>query len=156
MCIDTVKTFRPERILAVAKRYKLNETEVLDNKAVGRAYKTYQQTQLLYTAAAMMAGFAVLIVDTATGLYRIDYTGLNELAVRQQHLGLFLRMLLRLANEVKCEILLINCYCCVTKIPLFQFGVAVVITNEKDDASTGIRRLPIILTVYVILKNNLK
>ena len=53
--------------------------------------------------------FAVLIVDSATALYRTDYSGRGELSARQIHLAKFLRMLQRIADE---------------------FGVAVVITNQ--------------------------
>lgn len=52
--IDTEGTFRPERLLAVAERYKLTPEEVLDNVAYARAYNTDHQTSLLVTAAAMM------------------------------------------------------------------------------------------------------
>lgn len=52
--------------------------------------------------------FAMLIVDSATALYRTDYSGRGELSARQMHLAKFLRMLQRIADE---------------------FGVAVVITN---------------------------
>ena len=53
--------------------------------------------------------FSLLIVDSATALYRTDYAGRGELSARQVHLAQFLRTLLRLADE---------------------FGVAVVITNQ--------------------------
>lgn len=42
-----------------------------------------------------------MIVDSATALFRTDYSGRGELAERQMHLGRFLRTLLRLADEVK-------------------------------------------------------
>lgn len=102
MYIDTEGTFRPERVLAVAERYKMNTGEVLDNIAYARAYTTDHQTQLLYTAAAMMAEsrYSLIIVDSATALYRTDYSGRGELSARQMHLARFLRMLLRLADEV--------------------------------------------------------
>lgn len=109
--IDTEGTFRPERLLAVADRYKLNGNEVLDNIAYARAYNSDHQTQLLLQACAMMSEtrYALLIVDSAMALYRTDYSGRGELAARQSHLGRFMRMLLRLADE---------------------FGVAVLITNQ--------------------------
>lgn len=53
--IDTEGTFRPERLLAVAERYKMSPTEILDNVAYARAHNTDHQTQLLVQAAAMMA-----------------------------------------------------------------------------------------------------
>lgn len=109
--IDTEGTFRPERLLAVAERYKLVPDEVLDNVAYARAYNSDHQTQLLLTAAAMMteSRYSLVIIDSATALYRTDYCGRGELAARQMHLARFLRMLLRLCDE---------------------FGVAVVITNQ--------------------------
>ncbi|XP_050438554.1 DNA repair protein RAD51 homolog 1 [Adelges cooleyi] len=109
--IDTEGTFRPERLLAVAERYKLTGSDVLDNVAYARAYNSDQQTQLLMQAGAMMveSRYALLIVDSSMALYRTDYSGRGELSARQNHLARFLRMLLRLADE---------------------FGVAVVITNQ--------------------------
>jgi len=97
--------------LAVAERYQLVGAEVLDNVAYARAYNTDHQTQLLTMAAGMMqeSRYALMIVDSATALYRTDYSGRGELSARQMHLGRFLRYLLRLADE---------------------FGVAVVITNQ--------------------------
>ncbi|KND00769.1 DNA repair protein RAD51 [Spizellomyces punctatus DAOM BR117] len=109
--IDTEGTFRPERLLAVAERFGLNGDEVLDNVAYARAYHTDHQKQLLVQAAAMMAEtrYCLLVVDSATALYRTDYSGRGELSARQMHLAQFLRTLMRMADE---------------------FGVAVVITNQ--------------------------
>lgn len=45
--------------------------------------------------------YSLLIVDSAMALYRTDYSGRGELSARQNHLARFLRMLLRLADEVK-------------------------------------------------------
>uniref|UniRef100_A0A336M225 DNA repair protein RAD51 homolog n=1 Tax=Culicoides sonorensis TaxID=179676 RepID=A0A336M225_CULSO len=109
--IDTEGTFRPERLLSIAERYKMDANAVLDHVAFARAFNTDHQTQLLMNAAAMMAEsrYALLIVDSATSLYRTDFIGRGELSNRQMHLARFLRMLLKLADE---------------------FGVAVVITNQ--------------------------
>jgi len=109
--IDTEGTFRPERLLAVAERYGLNGEEVLDNVAYARAYNSDHQSTLLIQASAMMAEqrYSLLIVDSATALYRTDFSGRGELSARQMHLARFLRTLLRLADV---------------------FGVAVVITNQ--------------------------
>jgi len=109
--IDTEGTFRPERLLAIAERYQLDGDDVLENIAYARAYNTDHQSQLLLQASAMMAEkrFTVIVVDSATALYRTDYSGRGELSARQMHLARFLRTLQRLADE---------------------FGVAVVITNQ--------------------------
>lgn len=80
--IDTEGTFRPERLLAVAEKFKLKGEEVLDNVAYARAFNTDHQLQLLVQASAMMSEsrFALMIVDSATALYRTDYSGRGELA----------------------------------------------------------------------------
>ncbi|EDW39311.1 GL13479 [Drosophila persimilis] len=109
--IDTESTFRTERLSAIAQRFKLNESEVLDNVSCARAYNSDQQTKLLQMAAGMLfeTRYAAVIVDSVMALYRSDYIGRGELAARQNHLGLCMRQLQRLADE---------------------FGVAVVITNQ--------------------------
>jgi len=71
--------------------------------AYARAYNSDHQTALLIQASAMMAEsrYSLLIVDSATALYRTDYSGRGELSARQMHLARFLRNLLRLADEVR-------------------------------------------------------
>ena len=109
--IDTEGTFRPQRLHQIAERFNLNPSDVLDNVAYARAHNTDHQSQLLLAAASMMAEarFALIIVDSATSLYRSEFNGRGELSVRQVHLGRFLRQLQRLAEE---------------------FGVAIVVTNQ--------------------------
>ncbi|OLL26693.1 DNA repair protein rhp51 [Neolecta irregularis DAH-3] len=119
--IDTEGTFRPVRLLAVAERYGLNGEEVLDNVAYARAYNADHQLSLLNQAASMMAEsrFSLLVIDSATSLYRTDFAGRGELSARQTHLAKFLRLLQRLADE---------------------FGIAVLITNQvvaQVDGSAG-------------------
>jgi DNA repair protein RAD51 len=109
--IDTEGTFRPERLVDIAKRWNLNSDDVLDNVVCARAYNSEHQQSLLAQAGAMMAEsrFALVVVDSATALFRTDYEGRGELAARQMKLAQFLRSLMRLADE---------------------FGVAVVVTNQ--------------------------
>ncbi len=84
---------------------------MLDNVAYARAYNSDHQSNLLMQASAMLSEsrYALLVVDSATALYRTDYSGRGELSARQMHLARFLRSLMRIADE---------------------FGVAVVITNQ--------------------------
>uniref|UniRef100_A0A8C9LLU4 RecA family profile 1 domain-containing protein n=1 Tax=Piliocolobus tephrosceles TaxID=591936 RepID=A0A8C9LLU4_9PRIM len=109
--IDTEGTFRPERIVAIAKRYGLHPTDCLNNIAYAKAYNCDHQSELLVDACAMMANsrFALLIVDSVTNLYRSEYTGRSELPNRQSHLCKFLRALQRIADI---------------------YGVAVIVTNQ--------------------------
>jgi len=111
MYIDTEGTFRPKRLISIAQKYGLNPQDVLDNIAYARAYNTDHQSKLLVQASAMLAEsrYALLVVDSATALYRTDYSGRGELSGRQMHLARFLRSLMRIADE---------------------HGVAVVISNQ--------------------------
>lgn len=109
--IDTEGTFRPARLLQIAERYGLDGNDVLDNVAYARAYNSDHQIALLEQACGMMAEnrYALLIVDSATSLFRTDYSGRGELAARQMKLAQFMRRLMRISDE---------------------FGVACVITNQ--------------------------
>lgn len=95
--IDTESSFRPERLVAVAERYNMAANSALENVACARAFNTDHQTKLLIEASAMMteSRYALLIVDSATALYRTDYVGRGELQPRQTHLARFMRLLLR-------------------------------------------------------------
>lgn len=108
--IDTEGTFRPDRLVEIAHRFNLNSDDVLDNVAYARAHNTEHQQELLIAAAAMMAEtrFALIIVDSATALYRTEYVGRGELAARQNHMGRFLRQLQRLADEYGCAVIITN------------------------------------------------
>ena len=109
--IDTEGSFRPKRLEQIAERFGLDPTVALENVAYARAQNSEHQMELLKTAAAIMSQdrYSLVIVDSATALYRTDYMGRGELSERQMQMGQFLRQLTRLAEE---------------------FGVAVVITNQ--------------------------
>ena len=109
--IDTEGTFRPARLQAIADRFGLDPNVALENVAYARAHNSEHQLELLKLAAAIMSQdrYALLVVDSATALFRTDYTGRGELSERQMQMAQFLRQLTRLAEE---------------------FGVAVFITNQ--------------------------
>jgi len=109
--IDTEGTFRPQRLQEIAERFGLDPEVALENVAYARAHNSEHQIELLKTAAAIMAQdrYALIVVDSATALYRTDYTGRGELSERQMQMAQFLRQLTRLAEE---------------------FGVAVFMTNQ--------------------------
>jgi DNA repair protein RAD51 len=114
--IDTEGTFRPDRLVDIANRFGLGHEDVLDNVAYARAHNTEHQQSLLVSAAAMMAEsrFSLIIVDSATALFRSEFMGRGELASRQNMLGRFLKSLQRLADE---------------------FGAAVIVTNQVVQAN---------------------
>lgn len=65
---------------------------------------------LLKMAAAIMSQdrYALIVVDSATALYRTDYSGRGELSERQMHLAQFLRQLTRLAEEYGVAVFMTN------------------------------------------------
>jgi hypothetical protein len=67
----------------------MNPEEVLDNIICARAHNSEQQLELLADAAALMSDsrYALLIVDSATALYRTDYMGRGELSERSVFMG---------------------------------------------------------------------
>ena len=109
--IDTEGTFRPERIAQIAERFGVDQNAVLDNILVARAYTHEQQFDLLVEIAARMAeeSFRLLVVDSITSLFRVDFSGRGELSERQQKLGKMMNKLTKISEE---------------------FNVAVVITNQ--------------------------
>ncbi len=109
--IDTEGSFRPKRLESIATRFGLDPAVALENVAYARAQNSEHQMELLKTAAAIMSQdrYSLIVVDSATALFRTDYMGRGELSERQIQMGQFLRQLTRLAEE---------------------FGVAVFITNQ--------------------------
>ncbi|PVV05375.1 hypothetical protein BB560_000097 [Smittium megazygosporum] len=120
--IDTEGTFRPDRIRAIAERYGLDHTIVLENIIYARAYNSEHQLDLLTDLAARFAEengvYRLLVVDSIIALFRTDFTGRGELSERQQKLNIFLSRLTRISEE---------------------FNVAVYITNQiQSDPGAGL------------------
>eukprot|EP00954_Amorphochlora_amoebiformis_P010048 786735-Amorphochlora_amoeboformis.AAC.2 len=80
--IDTEGTFRPERITDIAERFGVDSTAVLDNITYARAFTHEHQMELLVSAAAKMIEerYSLMIIDSATALFRVDFTGRGQLA----------------------------------------------------------------------------
>jgi len=53
-----------------------------------------------FEAELYVCRFALMVVDSATALYRTDFSGRGELSARQMHLAKFLRSLQKLADVV--------------------------------------------------------
>ena len=96
--IDTEGTFRPNRLQAIAERFGMDPSVALENVAYARAHNSEHQMELLKMAAAIMSQdrYALIVVDSATALFRTDYSGRGELSERQMQLAQFLRQLTRL------------------------------------------------------------
>jgi DNA repair protein RAD51 len=108
--IDTEGTFRPEKLGNIAERFGLDPEEAIQNVLYARAYNSDHQNKLLLQACGLMAEnkFALLIVDSATALYRTDFSGRGELSARQMSLAKFLRNLQKIADEFQVAVVITN------------------------------------------------
>ena len=97
LIIDTENTFRPERIIQMAKAKGLDPDETLRKIQVARAYNSHHQILLAEKALeeAKNRNIKVLIVDSLTSHFRSEYMGRGSLAERQQLLNRHMHDLLK-------------------------------------------------------------
>jgi len=108
--IDTENTFRPERIVDIAKAHGMDPDKVLDRIIVARAYNSAHQTLILEESGPVIQenNVKLLVVDSAVGLFRAEYLGRGTLAIRQQKLNHFVHLLVRIAETYDCAALATN------------------------------------------------
>ena len=108
--IDTENTFRPERIVSIAKAYGMDPEKALDKIIVARAYNSAHQQLILEEASQLIRenNVKLLVVDSAVGLFRSEYLGRGTLSVRQQRLNKFVHLLVRIAETYNCAALATN------------------------------------------------
>jgi len=108
--VDTENTFRPERIVSIAKIHGMDPEKVLDKIIVARAYNSAHQTLILEEASKMIQenNIKLLVVDSAVGLFRAEYLGRGTLSERQQRLNKFVHLLVRIAEIYNCAALATN------------------------------------------------
>jgi len=100
--IDTENTFRPERIIELAKGAGLNPDDVLKNIKIARAYNSDHQMLLAEKVSGLIKdqglNIKLVIVDSLTAHFRAEYVGRGTLAERQQKLNRHMRDLAKLAS----------------------------------------------------------
>jgi DNA repair protein RadA len=108
--IDTESTFRPERIVDMAKGVGLDPASALEHIHVARAFNSNHQMLLVAKAQelARERPIRLLVVDSLTAHFRSEYMGRGELAPRQQHLNRHLHELLRFADTYNASIVVTN------------------------------------------------
>jgi len=108
--IDTENTFRPERIVSIAKINGMDPEKVLDKIIVARAYNSAHQMLILEEASRMIQenNIKLLVVDSAVGLFRAEYLGRGTLSERQQRLNKFVHLVVRIAETYNCAALATN------------------------------------------------
>ncbi|MEM5804326.1 MAG: DNA repair and recombination protein RadA [Candidatus Aenigmatarchaeota archaeon] len=108
--IDTEATFRPERIIQMAKAVGLDQEKALENIFVARAYNSDHQKVLIEKAGEMIKerNVKLIIVDSATAHFRVDFSGRGDLASRQQKLNRYLHSIQRLADVYNIAVYITN------------------------------------------------
>ncbi|MEM3470320.1 MAG: DNA repair and recombination protein RadA [Thermoproteota archaeon] len=108
--IDTEGTFRPERIVQIAKRHGLDAEKALKNIVYARVYNSDHQV-LLVDKAWEVCGekdIRLIVVDSLTSLFRGEYLGREALALRQQRLNSHVHKLLKLAEALNLAVVVTN------------------------------------------------
>ena len=108
--IDTEGTFRPERVVDMAKGIGVDPQQALARIHVARAFNSNHQMLLVQKAQelAREKPIKLLVVDSLTAHFRSEYLGRGELAPRQQHLNRHLHELLRFADTYNAAIVVTN------------------------------------------------
>lgn len=108
--IDTENTFRPERIVSIAKSHEMDPEKALDRIIVARAYNSAHQTLILEEAGQVIEenNIKLIIADSAIGLFRSEYLGRGTLSNRQQKINHFIHLLSRIAETYNCAAIATN------------------------------------------------
>ena len=99
--IDTENTFRPERIIQLARGAGLEPEQVLNNIKVARAYNSDHQMLLAEKIESLITEqgkkVRLIVVDSLTSHFRAEFIGRGTLAERQQKLNRHMHQLSKLA-----------------------------------------------------------
>ncbi|AWR99476.1 DNA repair and recombination protein RadA [Metallosphaera hakonensis] len=109
--IDTEGTFRTERIKAMASALGLEPKDVLQNIMSIRAINTDHQIAIVEELQDIIAKdntIKLVVVDSITSHFRAEYSGRENLAVRQQKLNRHLHQLVRLAEIYDLAVIVTN------------------------------------------------
>ena len=108
--MDSENTFRPERIVSIAKANGMDPEKALDNIIVARAYNSSHQQLILEEASSMINenNIKLIVSDSAIGLFRSEYLGRGTLATRQQKINRFVHLLVRLAETYNIASIMTN------------------------------------------------
>jgi DNA repair protein RadA len=110
--IDTESTFRPERIVQIAKGLDLEPEEVLRNIKVARAFNSDHQALLAEKVEDLIkkqnVPVKMVIVDSLIAHFRAEFIGRGTLADRQQKINKHMHALMKLADKYNVAIYVTN------------------------------------------------
>lgn len=98
--LDTESSFKPWNVRAHAVRHGMDPDVVLGN--IGRAEIVFsgQITEIFESIPQMCAeqDYKLVVIDSFTGLFRAEYTGLENMRIRQQDMNALLNQMRRVAT----------------------------------------------------------
>jgi DNA repair protein RadA len=110
--IDTENKFRPERVVSIAKSRGLNINDVLLRIQVAKPIDTNQQELRIEAACGAIeksnSTIKLLVVDSMTYLYRVDYAGRSKLTEKQQKLNQYMHKLSKIAQTNSVAVVVTN------------------------------------------------
>lgn len=110
--IDTENTFRPERIIQLAKGIGLDPDKVLKQIKVAKAYNSDHQMLLAEKVSDLIKkdglDVKLVVVDSLTAHFRAEFIGRGTLAERQQKINKHMHTLMKLADMYNLAIYVTN------------------------------------------------
>ena len=108
--LDTENSFRPERIVEICKKNKINSESVLKNILYIRILNTSHQIFVIekLKLQKFFKRIKLIIVDSVTSHFRTEYIGRGYLSERQQMLNLHLKELHNLSIIANCVVVVTN------------------------------------------------
>jgi len=108
--IDTENTFRPERIMQIAKYRGLDPQEALKNVLYARAYSSDHQIMIVDEAKRIIEkeNIGLIVIDSLVSHFRSEYPGRENLAERQQKLNHHIAQLLKIADIYNIAVVVTN------------------------------------------------
>ncbi len=108
--IDTENTFRPERIMQIAKYRGLDPQEALKNVLYARAYSSDHQIMIVDEARKIIEkeNIGLIVIDSLVTHFRAEYPGRENLAERQQKLNHHIAQLLKIADIYNVAVVVTN------------------------------------------------
>jgi len=99
--VDTENTFRPERLIQMAKAKGIDPDAALKRVFVARSHNSDHQMLLIDKADETIRenNIRLIVIDSLTSAFRSDYIGRGNLAERQQKLNKHLHALQKLADK---------------------------------------------------------
>ncbi len=109
--VDSEGTFKPSRITSIAESLGLDPDKTLENILVAKCKNSMDQYMVMGEVGKLLTkdkSIKLVIVDSAIGLFRGDYSGRGMLSERQKYLSEFLVLSENIAGFYKVAVIWTN------------------------------------------------